>query len=180
MIFFSPSVVSFYDDDFKDQYEAANNWPEDLVEIDPATRDGFVTSVPAGKVLGVVDGTAGWVDAPPQTPRAQAATDLAIRIGQGITLTSASNPSLDGVYALDSESTSQIFNIGLYANQFGVFPSGAVQAYPDKDGTPHMFSVAEFVAFLRVIAPLVSNLNTQAQIAGNGGEATWPDQTASI
>lgn len=117
---------------------------------------------------------------PPSLPE-QADTMLAAKLATGVALTSSGTPALNGTYALDAESTAQIYQIGLFAAQFGVFPSGgATQAYPDASGVPHTFSVAQFVAFLRAIAPLVSNLSTQAAMMGQGGTPVWPAQTAVV
>lgn len=113
---------------------------------------------------------------PPPTPDEV----LAKKIAAGIAITSAGNPALDGVYALDDVSTAQIYQIGLFASQFDTFPGGATQPYPDATGVPHVFTVAQFVAFLRVVAPLVSALTTQAQVMAHGGTPSWPAQTATI
>jgi hypothetical protein len=127
----------------------------------------------------LISGT--WTPPPAQTPQEQARTELATRIAQGITVTSASTPAVNGVYALDSVSTAQIFQIGLFAAQFAVFPSGQTQqAYPDASGTPHVFPVPVFVSFLRAVAPLVSDLETQAGIMAQGGTPSWPAQSAAI
>lgn len=114
---------------------------------------------------------------PPPSPQ----QILAGKIAQGIALTSTGTPTLNGIYALDPDSTNQIFQIGLYASQFNAFPSGqSVQPYPDITSQPHNFTVASFVAFLRVVAPLVSQLNTQAAILGAGGQPSWPAQAGTI
>lgn len=105
---------------------------------------------------------------------------LADKIAAGISLTSTGNPALNATYALDEVSTAQIYQIGLFASQFDTFPGGAVQPYPDATGVPHVFTVAQFVAFLRVVAPLVSALTTQAQVMAHGGSPAWPSQTATI
>jgi len=119
--------------------------------------------------------------APPATPPPTASQLLAEKIAAGITLTSTETPALNATYALDDVSTAEIYRIGLYANQFSVFPSGSTtQAYPDKDGTPHSFGVAAFIAFLRQVAPLVSALQTQAAAMEHGDTPSWPPQTASI
>lgn len=111
----------------------------------------------------------------------QAATLLAQKITMGIVLTSTGTPALNATYALDATSTDQIFQMGLYADRFGKFPSGqATQAYPDISGTPHTFTVAQFVAFLQVVAPLVSALATQAGIMAHGGLPAWPAQNGSV
>lgn len=114
-------------------------------------------------------------------PAQQAAALLAQKLAEGLALTSTGAPALNGTYALDATSTAQIFQIGLYASQFATFPSGsASQPYPDTSGAPHVFSVAEFIAFLKAVAPLVSGLTTQAGIMAQGGVPNWPSQSATI
>ena len=107
--------------------------------------------------------------------------ELASRIANGIAITSTSNSALNGTYALDATSQAQIFQIGLYANQFATFPSGGTTLeYPDSSGTPHNFTVVAFVAFLKAVASLVSALTTQAGIMAQGGSPSWPPQSAEI
>lgn len=119
--------------------------------------------------------------APAAAPSTVAASTLAPKLAAGIALTCTGNSSLNATYALDSASTAQIFQIGLYAAQFSVFPSGnSTQSYPDMSGNQHVFDVTQFVAFLRAVAPLVSNLETQAALASQGGTPTWPVQSATI
>lgn len=116
-----------------------------------------------------------------QSPQ-QAANDLLqSKLQTGIALTCTATAAVSGTYALDDISTRQIYQIGLFASQFNTFPSGGVtQPYPDATGNPHTFTIAQFVAFLQVVAPLVSNLTTQAQIMAQGGPPTWPAQTGTI
>jgi hypothetical protein len=118
----------------------------------------------------------------PTVPLAQqAATLLAAALAAGLELTSTGTPTLNATYAMDPVSTAQIFQIGLYASQFGDFPSGgATQPYPDVTGAQHVFSVAQFIAFLKVVAPLVSALETQAGIMAQGGTPVWSSQAATI
>jgi len=116
--------------------------------------------------------------APTLTPDQLAAAELATHIATGISITG--NAGLVATYALDPVSTAEIFQLGLYASQFDTFPGGTTQAYPDATGIPHTFTVAQFVAFLRAVAPLVSALTTQASIMAHGGTAVWPQQTANI
>lgn len=127
------------------------------------------------------DGTTFAAPVPVPPPEPTSDQILAEKIAAGIGVTSTGNPGLNAVYALDDVSTGQIFQIGLFANQFGVFPSGATtQPYPDLTGVPHVFTVAQFIAFLRAVAPLVSALTTQAAIMAHGGPPNWPVQTATI
>ena len=123
----------------------------------------------------------GVADPVPPAPPLTAQQLLATKITAGIALTCTGAPALNATYALDDVSTAQIYQIGLYASQLGSFPSGGTtQAYPDITGVPHTFTIAQFIAFLRVVAPLVSALNMQASILAHGGTAAWPAQTAVI
>jgi hypothetical protein len=118
---------------------------------------------------------------PAPTLAQQAAAALATNTAAGIVLTSTGTPALNGTYALDAVSQAQVFQIGLYANQFGAFPSGAgTQAYPDAGAVPHTFGVTAFVAFLKAVAALVSAQNTQAAIMAQGGSPSWPSNLATI
>jgi hypothetical protein len=150
-------------------------WTTDISAVTPAPQVGWTAS----------ETGSAWTFAapvvPPPTNEQLAATELAAKTAEGIAITSASLPAVNATYALDTVSTAQIFQIGLYASQFGVFPSGGTnQEYPDATGVPHSFTVPVFVAFLRAVAPLVSALETQAGILAQGGTPTWPTQTAAI
>jgi hypothetical protein len=143
----------------------------DVTGVAPTPEPGWTATEAGG----------GWsfaapVIPPPSPPTADEV--LATRIAAGISITG--NAGLVATYALDPVSTAEIFQLGLYASQFDSFPGGATQAYPDATGIPHTFTVAQFVAFLRAVAPLVSALTTQASIMAHGGTAVWPQQTANI
>jgi hypothetical protein len=142
-----------------------------------------ITAVsPTPSVGWTFDGAAFHEPEVPTPPPPTADEVLAEKIAQGIAITSTGNPTLNATYALDEASTGQIFQIGLYADRFAKFPSGeTVQNYPDITGnSAHGFTVAQFVAFLQVVAPLVSALDTQAGILAHGGSPTWPSQGATI
>lgn len=98
----------------------------------------------------------------------------------GIVLTCTGTPAVSGTYAMDEVSARQIYDIGLYASQFSTFPGGSIQPYPDVDGMPHNFTTTQFVAFLQVVAPLISDMNIQAQILAQGGTPVWPTQVGTI
>jgi hypothetical protein len=124
---------------------------------------------------------------PPPDPVLASQAALAQRIALGIGITSDSTPAVNATYALDSVSVGQIFQIGLYASQFGVFPSGqATQDYPDQidpdtgRSTMHTFPVPVFVAFLKAVASLTSALNMQQALMAQGGEPAWPPQITDI
>ena len=118
---------------------------------------------------------------PPVPLPQQAQLVLAQKLALGIAITSASLPNVNATYALDNMSQAQIFQIGSFANSFGEFPSGDItQFYPDINGTMHQFSIPVFIAFLRAVASLISNLQTQAGIMSQGGPPVWPQQSAAL
>jgi hypothetical protein len=151
-------------------------WTSDVSAVSPVPEVGGTATDTAGA----------WTfTAPPAAPgptnEQLAAAELATKLAAGIVITSTSLPAVDGTYALDPVSTAQVFQIGLFASQFGVFPSGgATQMYPDINSVPHSFTVAVFVAFLRAVAPLVSAYENQAGIMAQGGTAIWPTNAAPI
>lgn len=178
--FFSPTTNAFYASEFRTSYDAAGTWPADAVAVSDDIWQQFIAKPPDGQTRGVVDGMPAWVDIAPPTPAQLAATALADHLAAGIALTCTGNSALDATYALDEVSAAQIYQLGLFASQFATFPGGPAQPYPDATGVPHVFDVAQFVAFLRVVAPLVSALNTQAQVMAHGGQPVWPAQSAVI
>lgn len=169
-------VIGWYDTD-SFTYAALPDF-RDLLQITQVQWDARGTDF----TNWAVDSTGALIAYTPPPPLpVQAATLLAQKIAFGIVITSASLPSVNSTYALDAVSTAQIFQIGTFANSFGVFPSGATtQPYPDIIGVPQMFSVPVFIAFLRAVASLVSALQTQAGVMANGGTPAWPAQTVEI
>lgn len=151
---------------------------QNLLEV---TADQWAASRANPTNWAVVNGAQLIAYTAPLSPANQAQMLLAINLAKGITITSTSLSAVNATYALDNTSTAQIFQIGTFTNSFGFFPNGFMeQAYPDVNGVPHLFTVPVFVAFLRAVAALVSNLQTQAAILTNGGTANWPPQTANI
>jgi hypothetical protein len=174
----SPSPVLGWFDTVAQHYP---NLPDeaDLLELTEGEKsarfDGGGWAVADGRHL------VQYFPVPVLTLAQQADQALAERLAAGIVITSTSNPDLDATYALDPTSTAQIFQIGLYASQFGVFPSGGgVVMYPEIRSLPRLFTIQQFIAFLRAVAPLVSALETQAAIMRAGGQPSWPDQSATI
>ncbi len=142
--------------------------------------DGVSTfTPPAGTTLEPVDtsgaGT-GWTYvngafvAPPTTtpPALTPAQQAANAIAAGIQIVSTSTPTLNGTYALDAISLSDINGLvtGIMLN--GSFPdSQSTYIYHDSSFTPHTFpSIAAFKAF----ATAVLNFSSQViQYAKSGG-----------
>jgi hypothetical protein len=171
--YYAPSTGGFYDSGL------IPTPPADAIEITATQYASLLAARSAGQIIEVSNGELVTVAPPPPTPTPDQV--LAEKIAAGIAITCTGNATLDATYALDDVSTGQIFQIGLFAKSFGTFPSGqASQQYPDATGAMHTFTVARFVEFLTVVAPLVSNLTTQAGVMKAGGTPTWPAQTATI
>lgn len=65
---FSPSTRSFYPENMIDDDSYGNNLPTDLIDVTEETLAIFWKATPPeGKVLGVLDNSPAWVDAPPQS-----------------------------------------------------------------------------------------------------------------
>jgi hypothetical protein len=130
----------------------------------------------------VINGGVPMPAPPPAVSMAeQASVALTTRLAAGIAITSAGLPSATGTYALDLTSTAQVFQIGSFAGQWGMFPSGlTTQLYPDITGITHVFDLPTFIAFFLAVARVDSALNTQAGVMANGGSPSWPSQTVGI
>lgn len=65
---FSPSTCSFYPENMIDDDSYGNNLPKDLIDVaDEMLAIFWKTSPPEGKVLGALDNSPAWLDAPPQS-----------------------------------------------------------------------------------------------------------------
>jgi hypothetical protein len=158
-------VLGFYDTEAQPQVNLVT-----LTDAQWASRTNGYWAVVRGQLV-------------PYTPPPGAAWQVALaaEIAGGITLTSAGTPALDAVYALDSTSTAQVFQLGTYAAQFGVFPDQTTTfQYPDATGAPHAFPVAAFIAFFHAVALFVTVVNQQAQIMRGGGTPSWPSSSVTI
>lgn len=112
---------------------------------------------------------AGW--APTSAQKATAA------LGAGVALVSTGTPALNGTYAIDGESRSDMMAemVALLAN--GVFTDGtATLAYADTAGAMHTFDVAQFKAFATAVGSYVGALKAIAKT--NTG--TLPATTLTI
>ena len=107
-----------------------------------------------------------------------AVTSANAAITHGITIVSQSTPSLNGIYALDSNSIENITGTELYILTNGTFPEGT-ETFPwaDKNGTVHIFpNVAMFKAFATAVGDFVSAVEQYA----NTGQGFIPNNTVTI
>jgi hypothetical protein len=103
---------------------------------------------------------------PDGTPKAVAFSVAALPLpqqagfvmSQGIEITSASCPAIDGTYECTGKAVTELMNAAIYLNTFGEFPGAAgetvhpVLEWPDKSGKMHRFAgPALFLAFARAV-----------------------------
>lgn len=65
--FYSAKTNAFYPVGLKDDYLAANSWPEDGVEVNNSVYLEYSAMPPEGKVRVAKDGMPSWADIPPPT-----------------------------------------------------------------------------------------------------------------
>jgi len=126
----------------------------DVTSISPQPQAGWT----ATEANGV------WTFAAPVAPTPTNAQAAAALIAQGVTITSTSTPTLNGVYACDPSAQANIDStmISILAN--GVFVNGGTTlAWLDLSGSPHVFpSVTEFKGFATAIGEIVAQVDEYA------------------
>jgi len=107
---------------------------------------------------------------------AQAAAQAAVAAGNaalaaGLTVNSTSTPALDGVFAVDEQSQSDINAVSTYIVVNGTFPQGQATTYwADKSGSIHLFpSVSVFQAFATAVANYVDAIEDYQNSGGTAG-----------
>ncbi|MGH6976700.1 MAG: hypothetical protein ACREED_06715 [Stellaceae bacterium] len=103
-------------------------------------------------------------------------------LAAGIAITSTGTPSLNGTYALDPQTRSNITAEQVYIATKGTFTNGlATKPWPDKSGALHTFqTTAEFTAFAVAVAQYVDALNTALLTAQQGGNPSWPSASVQL
>ncbi len=120
------------------------------------------------------DGSLVAITPPAPTPAQQARNAM----NAGISITSTSTSSLDGVYACDTTTQGKINRIVNYIGVNSKFPAALSEMpWPDIDGTVHMFpSTASFLAFGSAVANYVVELEAVVM----GLTSTLPTSGATI
>jgi len=160
---FSPSLLSFYPNELRAEYEAAGTWPSDGVSITEDTFRTYREPPPDGFVLGI-DGynQPAWVTAPPAPPPTRAQLAQAA-LDAGMQLESASHPEANAVYALDDVTQRQLQGLALAANGGLGFPNGqSTFDYPDKAGNPVTLDQTTVVIVYRAMASYVYTISQYA------------------
>jgi hypothetical protein len=98
--------------------------------------------------------------------------------GQGLQITSASCPAINGVYACTDKAVTALLNVAMHLKMYGVFPGDPHGLeYPDKSGAPHRFAdQALFLAF----SAAVSNYNALLKQVINKASTTLPPASEKI
>jgi|SRR5215469_3676589 len=110
--------------------------------------------------------------APPPTPQQQFDSATA----SGVTLSWSSSTGLNGTYAVDPTTQNNITAEGVSILMNNAFTNGQQTRYwPELNGTPHQFTVAQFKIFSTAIAAYVDSLN-----AAMAGQAPWPSNALSV
>lgn len=105
----------------------------------------------------------------------------------GVEITSTGTPALNGTYAIDPASQQAITSEALYIQVTTVqgaakFTNGqTTKGWPDRSGTPHTFTTAQFITFAEGVAQYVDALAT-AQAVALAPEGNWtaPPQPVTI
>lgn len=148
--------------------------PTGAIACSPAQAQGWQN-------WSVVDGVLTPFTPPSPPTTAQAATQLATRIGNGIAITSTAAPALSATYALDATTLDQIGSVARDSAAGLGLPGGAPSfTYPDATGAPRVFSEAQIIALYKAQRDLLFILNSQAAIMAHGGAPSWPVQAATI
>jgi hypothetical protein len=155
-----------------------NSIVTNVVELDSASEwNGLVVQSDTANIGDSYDGTVivpVAVALPTVTPQQQAA----VLINGGLTITSASTPTINGTYACDNNTTAEInaeITSILLNNTFADGSSTLV--WLDAEQIPHTFnSISEFKIFATAIAAFVSRCIKYA----SGLSATPPSNSVSV
>ncbi len=107
--------------------------------------------------------------------------ELATRVDAGITLTSPSTPTIDGLWTLDTFTITQLSTVALHENAgYGLPGQLGTFTYPNAAGDPIELTAANVADIMVAMRDMVFAIETQAAIMRLGGTPVWPDQVATI
>lgn len=116
----------------------------------------------------------------PTPPLPSPSQEATIALQKGIDITSGSNPLLNGVYSLSSQSISNVNASVTYILLNGTFPGGGnVLPWADINGSMHIFpSLDVFKSFATAFANLVAQIQIYAD--SNGTVGSIPSNKVTI
>ena len=103
-------------------------------------------------------------------------------IAAGVNITSTGTPSLNGTYALDLNTRSNVTAEQVYIATNSTFTNGGTtRAWPDAVGAFHTFpSTTEFTAFATAVAKYYDALATAYAVVQGGGFWSAPSMPAAL
>lgn len=164
--FYSKTTHGFYDSNIN------ATMPDDAVAITDATYTTLFAAQSAGQIIQAdANGDPEAVAAPAPTPTQAAVASGMAALGAGIAITSTSTPSLNGTYALTSNTLLMVAGAVSYCLLKNQFPGGAsTLTFFDAANTAHVFSnIAEFEAFAEAIASFVTPIQDYINSGGTMG-----------
>jgi hypothetical protein len=117
----------------------------------------------------------------PLPPSTTAGTKYSNAIAAGIILTWSSSTTLNGTYAIDPVTMSQLNSVWtvLVANNF--FPNGtALQPWKMMNGTAVKMGAPQFKNFGTALSKYVAQLGEARDAEAGGGTPTWPSNQVTI
>jgi hypothetical protein len=121
----------------------------------PATDDAYLAWVASGGITTPIDTLSNLMD----VLEAAGVSAYDRLIAGGLTLTSATTPAVDGVYALDAATQTNITTVASYINAYGEFPSGQTINFPwplQTGATVLWPTTAAFTAFAKSVGQVVA------------------------
>lgn len=105
-----------------------------------------------------------------------------VAVTAGVQITSTGTPSLNGTYALDINSRSNITAEQVYIATTSKFTNGgSTRQWPDISGAFHAFpSTTEFTDFAEAVAQYYDSLATAVAVVQAGGGWVAPSMPAAI
>jgi hypothetical protein len=120
-----------------------------------ATDETYLAWVEAGGLTTPIDTTANLM----AVLEAAGVSAYDKLIAGGLTLTSPTSPALNGVYALDATTQTNITTVASYINDYGEFPTGQATNFPwplQAGGTVIWPTTAAFTAFAKAVGQVVA------------------------
>ena len=174
--YFSKTEMAFYDDNiYRLATDETNSKPPMPTDVVAVSSDGYTiirAALNAGGTLAADANGNPIVNAAP----APSAAELAFAAGQtalaeGIQITSATFPAINGTYGLTATSLLNITGTVAYIGLKNQFPGGASSlTWYDAAGVAHSFTtVAEFDAFAEAVASFIVPIQDYINSGGTAG-----------
>lgn len=158
-------------------------WPAPNAQLSGESNLAFASrvmalSLPTGATNAQIIDSSAYVPPPPSP-----AAVLGQKLAAGITLTSTGTPAINGTYAYDQQTQTDLSGIAATIGLLGTFPDGSTSGYqyPQLGGlaVTTFASIAAFKLFYAAYAKLLQQLQAQGDTLAKGGTPTWPSQSVT-